>query len=251
MNKLSFLFSIATMVLTVNSTTAQSLDRGAMVQFSVASGPEGAAFYVPSYKPATKVLIVFHEWWGLNDYARKEAVHWQKLLNDSTLEVYAIDLYDGKVAVTLEEAGSLMSNLDQQRAVNLIQALLRRIGPNKKIVTLGWGMGGNWAFTGAVQAGAEAVGCVMYYGFPEKNPNKIKPLRCDVLYIRGSQDIYIKQTEVEDFEKKVTVTGQGFTMNIFDAVHAFANPGTPKYDPKATGEAQKMVLQFLQGKLMP
>jgi len=110
-------------------------------------------------------------------------------------------------------------------------------------------MGGSWAFAGSVLAGSQALGCVMYYGFPEKSADRIKPLRCDVLYIRAEQDGFIKKGDVDDFEKKVKNTGHTFTLLNYNAVHAFANPSNPKYDVKAAGEAQKEALKFLKTKL--
>jgi len=223
-------------------------ESGYMIQFPIFSGKEGNAFYVPANGPSDKVLLIFHEWWGLNDYIKKEAENWQKLLGGN-VAVYALDLYDGQVAITPDEAGKIMNGLDPNRGVAIINGLLDKIGKGKKIATLGWCMGGSWSFTGAVLAGGAGAGCVMYYGFPEKDPNKIKPLKCDVLYIRGSKDNFIKESDVLDFETKVKVMGHDITMYSFDAVHAFANPSNPKYDVKAAGEAQDLSLKFLKEKL--
>jgi len=223
-------------------------EKGSMIQFHVPGGGyDGNAFYVPADSPSDKVLLIFHEWWGLNDYIRKEAEKWQKLLGGK-VSIYAIDLYDGKEAVTPDEAGKLMGSLDPNRGETIINGLLQRIGNGKHIATLGWCMGGSWSFTGAVAAGHEAVGCVMYYGFPEKNPDRIKALRCDVLYIRGSKDAFIKAADVDAFETKVKVSGHDFTLDSFDAVHAFANPSNPNYDIKSATDAQNISLKFLKDK---
>jgi len=223
-------------------------EKGSMVQFPVPNGVDGNAFYVPADSPSNKVLFIFHEWWGLNDYIRKESEKWQKLLGGK-VNVYAIDLYDGKEAVTPDEAGKLMGNQEPNRGESIVNGLLQRLGNGKQIATLGWCMGGSWSFTGAVAAGSEAVGCVMYYGFPEKNPDRIKALRCDVLYIRGSKDAFIKAEDVDAFKTKVKVSGHDFTLDSFDAVHAFANPSNPNYDVKSATDAQNISLKFLRNKL--
>ena len=279
MKKLSTIFLAAILSFTLNNATAQSCckkptemqalalnkafkaahlppkpisftpEKGKMIQFPVPGGGiDGNAFYVPSDSPSNKILLVFHEWWGLNDYIRKEAEKWQKLLGGK-VSVYAVDLYDGKEAVTPDEAGKLASGLEPNRGESIINGLLQRIGAGKTIATLGWCMGGSWSFTGAVAAGNEAVGCVMYYGFPEKNPDRIKALRCDVLYIRGNKDAFIKADDVEAFKTKVKVSGHDFTLDAFDAVHAFANPSNPNYDVKSATDAQNISLKFLQNKL--
>ena len=223
-------------------------EKGSMVHFPVTGGAEGNAFYVPADENTEKVLLVFHEWWGLNDYIKREAESWQKMLGGK-VAVYAVDLYDGKVASTPDEAGKLMSGLDARRGNSIINALVQKIGKDKKVAALGWCMGGSWSFNAAVIAGSSAAGCVMYYGFPEKDIKRIKPLKCDILYIRGAQDNYITKADVEEFEKKVQTTGHNITMYSYEAVHAFANPSNPKYDVKSATEAQANTLKFLKSKL--
>jgi carboxymethylenebutenolidase len=223
-------------------------EKGSMLSFKVAGGPDENAFYVPADEPGAKVLIMVHEWWGLNDYIKREAERWQQLLGGK-VAVYAVDLYDGHVASTPDEAGKLMGSLNAARAEAIVKGLVQQIGPNKRIASLGWCMGGSWSFTAAVDAGNEAAGCVMYYGFPEKDISRIKPLKCDVLYIRGSQDGFIKLEDVKAFEDKVKLTGHNITMYSFDAAHAFANPSNPKYDVKSAGEAQGYALSFLKKSL--
>ncbi len=223
-------------------------ESGSMITFPTAGGADGNAFYIPAKGTSNKVLIVVHEWWGLNDYIKREAERWQKLLGDD-VAVYAVDLYDGHVAATPDEAGKLMGTLTPQRGDAILKGLVEKIGKGKKIATIGWCMGGSWSFTASVLAGSEAAGCVMYYGFPEKDMSRIKPLKADVLYIRGSQDGFIKEADVNELGKKVKSLGHTFEMHSFDAAHAFANPSNPKYDVKAAGEAQELALKFLKKKL--
>ena len=219
--------------------------KGEMIHFPTKGGQEGNAFYVPPGENTDKVLIVVHEWWGLNDYIKREAENWQNYLGGN-VAVYAVDLYDGKVGTTAEESGKIMNEMDPKRAEAIISGLLAKIGKNKKIATIGWCMGGSWSFTASMLAGNEAVGCVMYYGFPEKDEKRIKQLKTDVLYIYGTQDNFIKKADVEELGKKIKGNGHKFEMHSFDAVHAFANPSNPKYDVKSATEAQGIALKFLK-----
>lgn len=219
-----------------------------MIRFTTPDGKQGSAFYVPSPKTTDKVLIVFHEWWGLNDYIRQEAERWQEKLGGN-VDVYAVDLYDGQVATTPDEAGKLMHALTQQRGDAIVKGLLQHIGNKKQVATLGWCMGGSWSFTGAVAAGKQCVGCVMYYGFPEQDVKRIKPLQANVLYIRGDQDKSIPEAPVLELQKQVTATGHSFEMKHFDAPHAFANPSNPAYDNELVAEAENFTLDFLRTSL--
>lgn len=222
-------------------------DKGSMIQFETLDSKKGSAFYIPSDEPTQKALIIFHEWWGLNDYIKREAVEWQKKLGN--IDVYAVDLYDGKVATDADMAGSLADGLDPKRADDIIKGLISKIGKDKEIATLGWCFGGGWAFRASVLAGDEATGCVMYYGFPEKDSARIAPLKTDVVYIWGSQDKFIKQFMVEEFGAKVKATNHTFDMYTFDADHAFANPSNPKYNSLYATQAGDIVLKFLKAKL--
>ncbi len=217
---------------------------GVMITFPTSGGKDGNALYIPSSGKTSRVLIIVHEWWGLNDYIKKEAETWQNKLGD--IEVYAVDLYDGQVATTPDSASLLMSNLSTERGEAIIKGLLNKIGPHKKIATLGWCMGGSWSFTTTLLAADNAVGCVMYYGFPEKNLAKIKQLKADVLYLYGARDKFIKRIDVDAFGKRITTLGYQYEFKAFDADHAFANPSNPKFNKAAAGEANAMALKFLQ-----
>ncbi len=225
--------------------TAQN---GAMISFPVAGGKDGKAFFVPGDETTDKVLFVFHEWWGLNDYIKREAETCQKELGGH-VAVYAIDLYDGKVAGTPDEAGKLAKALDDKRGEAIINGLLKKVGTGKKIATIGWCMGGSWSFTAARLAGKDASGCVMYYGFPDQDAAHLNALKTNVLYIYGLKDAYIKEDDVKSFGNKLIKMNRGFTLQSYDAVHAFANPSNPKYDEKSAGEAHVLSLAFLKGEL--
>ncbi|MFI5196485.1 MAG: dienelactone hydrolase family protein [Chitinophagales bacterium] len=227
-----------------NSTTNQ----GGMIQFQTYGGPDANAFYIPADRATDRVLIVFHEWYGLTDNIKKEAQNWQKLF-DGNVAVYAIDLYDGKVTTEKFAAGKMMNNLDPRRAEAIINGLLQKIGPGKQIATLGWGMGGTWAFTASAIAGSNAAGCVMYYSYPVKDDNRFKQLKTDVLYLLANQDEYISRADMEEFGKKVTAAGRGFTYESFNGNNGFANIGDPDFSNRKTRETQYLTLKFFKHKL--
>lgn len=221
-----------------------SKKRGGDITFQTLDGKKGRAYYVPAPEAATRTLIIFHEWWGLNDYIRREADRWQDSLGP--VDVYAIDLYDGKVAATPEEAGRLSSALDIRRTDVLIKGLLAKAGKDNQIATLGWCLGGSYAFRATVLAEKQASGCVMYYGFPEKDAKNITPLQTDVLYIWGSKDHFITRDVVSRFEEVIKASGRTITVETYDAAHAFANPSNPQHDAAAAASAERKAMLFLR-----
>lgn len=220
--------------------------KGSMIKFKTA-GSEAQAYVVKSAKTTSKVLFVFHEWWGLNDYIKQEAEKLQADLGD--VDVYAIDLYDGKVATAQAEAQKLMSTLSETRSREIIGGALKHVGPKARVATIGWCMGGAWSLQAALQAGKQAVGCVMYYGMPEQDINKLKTLNCEVLGIFAKQDKFITPDVVKGFETNMKKAGKKLTLVNYDADHAFANPSNPKHNKEFTEDAYKKSEVFLKGKL--
>lgn len=221
--------------------------RGSMITFQTLDGKTGKAYYVPSSEASTRTLIVFHEWWGLNDYIRREADRLQDSLG--AVDVYALDLYDGKVATSQEQASAYAAGLDKRRTDILIKGMLTKAGRDNTIATLGWCLGGGYAFRASVLAEKQAAGTVMYYGFPEKDAKNIAPLQADVLYIRGTQDSFITQAMLDPFVAEVKHAGRNITVESYDAAHAFANPSNPKHDAAASADALGKAVRFLRSQL--
>lgn len=218
--------------------------KGSMVTFNCLDGKTGQAWYVPTDEPTNRVLLIFHEWWGVNDYMKREAVRWQEVLGN--VDVYVVDLFDGKVADDPDVASQLASGLDPKRGEAIVKGALVKAGKDKLIATLGWCMGGSWSFTAALDADKQASGCVMYYGFPEQKEKRIKALKTDVLYIWGNQDAFIKKYHVTQFEERVKATQHKFELHEYDAPHAFANPSNPKFNALAATQAENLAVKFLK-----
>lgn len=222
-------------------------ERSRMMTFNTLDAEKPCrAFYVPSDAQATGVLLIFHEWWGLNEYIMQEAEKWQKLLG--SVDVYAVDLYDGVVATDAKTAAQLSSNLDEKRAETIVKSVLMQAGKDKRVATLGWCMGGSWSFKATMLAGNNATGCVMFYGFPEKEEKNIRNLQTDVLYVWASKDSFITKNDVAEFKNAVEATQHEFYWHTYEAGHAFANPSNPKHDKLAAAQADHEALKFLKEK---
>ena len=219
-------------------------EKGEMVTYNTPDGKTSSAFVIKSEQKTDKVLIVLHEWWGLNDHIKREAENLQKSLGN--VDVYALDLYDGQVATDAETAGKLMGGMDAARAVNIVKGAINLIGKDAQIATLGYCMGGSWSFQSALLGDKQTKACVMYYGFPEKDASKMKSLNSDVLYIHALKDSFIPKEAVEQFSKDLKSVGKKITVKAYEADHAFANPSNPKYDKTNAEDAAKVALAYLK-----
>ena len=220
---------------------------GVMKMIHTTDSMDARIFEVKSPVASNKYVFMVHEWWGLNDYIKREAEKLRKELGNVT--VIALDMYDSKVATDPQTAGKYASGLKDSRARTIIQAAIDYVGKDADVATIGWCFGGGWSLQAAFMLGKQAAGCVMYYGMPEKDVEKIKTLHCDVLGIFGTQDGYITPALVEQFQKDMKTAGKNITVYNYDAVHAFANPSNPKYDEKDANDAHVHVLAFLKEKL--
>ncbi|WP_133273313.1 dienelactone hydrolase family protein [Hymenobacter radiodurans] len=217
---------------------------GTMVKFKTADGQTGQGFEIKSATPSKKYLFVIHEWWGLNDYIKKEAAAFARELPG--VNIIALDLYDGQVATTPDEAGKYMQAVKTDRAQNIIRGAMQYAGQDAQFASVGWCFGGGWSLQTALLAGPKAVGCVMYYGMPEKDVAKLKTLNTDVLGIFASEDKWINPEVVAQFQKDMATAKKKVTIKSYAADHAFANPSNPKYNQKFAADAHTAAVAYLR-----
>lgn len=220
---------------------------GEMIDFAVEGG-ERATAYAAMKDGSDMYVLVFHEWWGLNDYIKKESDRLSKELG--YVNVIALDLYDGKIATTRDSAQKYMQLADKARIMNIINGALKKIPSNASIATIGWCFGGGWSLQAAIQAGDRAEACVMYYGMPEKDVERLKKLESDVLFIFAEQDQWINQDVADAFAEHMKETDNELIVKSFDADHAFANPTQESYVEAAATDANAMVIEFLKAGLL-
>jgi len=221
--------------------------KGEMIEVAVEGG-ESANAYALMKEGTDRYLLVFHEWWGLNDYVKRESDRWSEKLGD--VNVIALDLYDGKVATVRDSAQKYMQSADKNRIMNILDGAMKMIPENASIGTVGWCFGGGWSLQGAIAAGDRAEGCVMYYGMPEKEMKRLKKLDTDVLFIFAEQDEWINQKVADEFAANMKETDNQLTIKSFDADHAFANPTQESYVESAAQEANALALEFLKAELL-
>lgn len=221
--------------------------QGEMITFETPDGKTANGYLVKSDSETNDWILVFHEWYGLNDYIKEES---DNLHNETGANILAVDLYDGNVADNREDAAKYMQSVDQQRAVDIIDGAINYCGDNAKIGTIGWCFGGGWSLNAAIIAGSKADACVMYYGMPSDDIEKLKTLDCPVLGIFAEQDGHITPEVVKQFEENMAKAGEQLTVYMYDAGHGFANPSNPKHDKIATADAMSKTVAFFKEYLM-
>lgn len=221
--------------------------KGESITYKTPDGQTANAYLVKSAKETPNYLFLIHEWWGLNDNTKREAEEWANKLENTT--ILALDMYDGKATSDPAEAGLLMKSVTALRGKAIVEGAFIWAGTRAKVATLGWCFGGGWSVQSALIGAKNVVGTVMFYGMPEMDVNKLKTLNADVLAIYGSRDKWITPEVGAKFEKAMNDAGKGIESLYYDADHAFANPSNPKFDKKASKEANEKALAYLKKRL--
>ena len=219
------------------------------VTYATVKGREirGYLAYPAQAEGGLPAVLLFHEWWGLNDNIKSMA----RQIAGQGYVALAADLYGGEVASEPDAARGLMTaaladregvsqNLRQAHAFLKEQIKATRIG------TLGWCFGGSMSLRTALLLPDQIDATVIYYGHVSSDPAELKPLTAPVLGLFGGSDGGIPVDSVRAFEQTLKSLGKNAEIHIYEgADHAFANPSGGNYKADAAQDAWAKTLAFL------
>lgn len=173
-------------------------------------------------------IIVVHEWWGHNDYARERA----DKLAELGYVAMAIDMYgDGKQAAHPDDANEfasmVMGNIDEGKArfEKALETLKKN--PNvdsEKIGAIGYCFGGSVVLSMA-NAGLDLDAVAAFHSglslpiMPEKGDVKAK-----ILVANGAEDPMVPAQAAQDFQNVMKSAGADLTYITYpNAKHAFTS----------------------------
>ncbi|MGH8222053.1 MAG: dienelactone hydrolase family protein [Woeseiaceae bacterium] len=219
------------------------------VVYAIVNGREvtGYMAYPAAAEGGLPAVLVFHEWWGLNDNIKAMA---DQLAGQGYVAL-AADLYGGQVAAQPEAARSLMEQALKDRDAmgqNLRQAhaYLKDEIKATRVGTIGWCFGGAISLNTALLVPDGVDATVIYYGHVSADADKLAPLKSPVLGIFGGADPGIPVESVRAFEAALKGLGKPVTIHVYDgAAHAFANPSGGSYKADAAADAWQKALAFL------
>jgi carboxymethylenebutenolidase len=133
-------------------------------------------------------LILVHEWWGLNDFAKQKA----KLFASQGYVTLAVDLYRGPPATDPDTAHQLARGLPEDRAKRDLAAAFAYLASRgdvdqAHIGSIGWCMGGGYALEEALQEPRLAAS-VIYYGRLPTDPAAVARIKAQLLGNYGAED---------------------------------------------------------------
>lgn len=174
-------------------------------------------------------VIVIHEWWGHNAYARRRA----EQLAELGYEAFAVDMYGAnRSASNPEEAKKLSAPFYADRGLMHSRALagLNKLKtmPNvdgSRMAAVGYCFGGTVALEMA-RRGEDLRGVVSLHG-GLATPERAEPGRvtAHVLVLNGGADEMVSEKERNNFVAEMKAAGVNFKNVVYpDATHAFSNP---------------------------
>jgi len=171
-------------------------------------------------------------------------------LADQGYMVYAIDLYEGKVAEDAETAMQLSSSLDQDAATEKMRSAVRYLRDRgaDRVASLGWCFGGAQSLQLSLAEELDAT--IIYYGQLETEPSALEVISGPVLGIFGENDTVVPVADVLQFKAALDSIGVESQVHIYPGVgHAFANPTGDNFASEETQDAWNKTLDFLDENL--
>jgi len=179
-------------------------------------------------------VLVVHEWWGHNDYARQRA----RMLAELGYTALAVDMYgEGKTATHPKEAGAFAGEVRKNAAgakarFLAAQELLKREDSvdAERMGALGYCFGGSVVLDMARQ-GVDLKAVASYHGgLSTPTPAQPGQVKARVISFTGADDPMIPATQVETFRQEMTQAGADFTTVVYPGVkHSFTNPQADAY----------------------
>jgi len=174
-------------------------------------------------------VLVVHEWWGLNDYAKRRAEELARL----GYVAFALDMYGkGKATTDAKEAGRLSGMFKDNRPLGRARAaagldVLRsrpQVDP-ARLAAIGYCFGGTVVLELA-RSGADLKGAASFHGsLATPNPADAGNIKGKVLVLHGADDPFESSAEVATFQDEMRQANVDWQMNIYGgAVHSFTNP---------------------------
>ncbi len=200
---------------------------------------------LPDSQPAPGV-VVLHPWWGLNEDIQAVCDR----LAEAGFVALAPDLYDGRIATTIEDAEKFSNLMDEDTARELTRAaaeslLAHEACQGNQIGVIGFSLGAMFAIWLAHDQPEAVPAVVLFYGLGWSNQTNTQ---ASYLGHFAENDPYEDDDYRDEFEQTLRGYGRPTTFHIYPGTgHWFFEPSrTDAYVADAADLAWERTLAFLK-----
>ncbi|HEX9840052.1 MAG TPA: dienelactone hydrolase family protein [Anaerolineales bacterium] len=190
-------------------------------------------------------VLVLHAWWGLKPFFKKVCDQ----LAAQGFTALAPDLYQGRLAKTVEEAKVLLDQRDFELMGDTAKAAkdyLVSLNTSKPIGVLGFSMGASWALIVSANE-PDIAAAVLFYG---SDGVDFTPVQAKVLGHYAEVDEWEPLDGIHAMEKDMKAAGVDATFHFYPKVgHWFVEEDRPEYDPESAKLAWERTFEFLKRNL--
>lgn len=222
---------LTALLLLASAAVAGAAVQSREIDYTSADGASLKGYYAwdDSQKGARPGIVVVHEWWGLNDYARRRA----RELAALGYAALAIDMYgDGKTTEHAADATEMMHGASNDPRVSYARALAgldllkmqKEVDP-QRVAAIGYCFGGKVVLDMA-RRGMDLAGVVSFHGLlGTATPAEKGKVKARVLVLNGAADKFTTADDIAKFKQEMEAAGVDYTFVSYpDAKHAFTNP---------------------------
>jgi dienelactone hydrolase len=179
-------------------------------------------------------VLVIHEWWGLNDYAKKRA----RMLAELGFVAFAADMY-GNNQVTdkpdqartwMQEVTADVEGWRERAELGLAQLKANELVAPGKVAAIGYCFGGGTVLQMAY-GGSDVLGVVSFHGSLPAAPEESKDrIQAELLVLHGRDDSFVPPDVVNNFQDKLDAAGANWELVTYSgARHGWTNPDAGQY----------------------
>ncbi len=188
---------------------------------------EGYLAWDDAARGARPAVLVVHEWWGLNDYAKVRA----RQLAAMGYVAFAADMYGGgKTTSDPKEAGAWAGQVRgtpklRERVTAAFEAMKKQPGVDAaRTAAIGFCFGGT-AVLELAYGGADVDGVVSFHGGLTPPGKGDRNIRASILALHGAEDPHVPPDAVKAWEQGLDAAGADWQLIAYaGAVHTFTNP---------------------------
>ena len=186
----------------------------------------GFLAYDDAAKEKRPGVLVVHEWWGLNDYAKQRAEELAKL----GYVAFCVDMYgDGKTTDHPMEAGKFATAVRQNlktwqgRATAGLKVLTaqEQVDPTR-LAAIGYCFGGSTALELAYTGADLKAVATFHAALPTPTEAQAKAIKAKVVVAHGADDKFIKDEDIAKFKSALDKADVKLQFDSYPgAVHSF------------------------------